>query len=240
MWRKIGRGAILAVTIVTAAAVLAVPAAGRTSMPPEHDGSTYTWPGATTLTVDVQPWGGGYVRSTPYLIDCPLACVRPFDPGRDVTLTAYPTPGFAFASWTGACEGQPNPCTLRTSGAALDATAVFTGRYVPPSSASSGPTLTLSVSGDCPGCVASALGTGFHAQSSITLSVVISSPFSGSVEIPDFATTDGAGTWSYEGTVPCDFGEGPYVGQFVEDITATDAEGAAASGRLTANCVAAD
>ena len=74
-------------------------------------------------------------------------------------------------------------------------------------------------------------------NSSITLSVVISSPFTGSAEIPNFATTDATGTWSFEGAIPCDFGDGPYVGQFIEDIVATDAEGASASGRLTANCV---
>ena len=34
------------------------------------------WSGAATMNVDVKPWGGGYVRSTPYLIDCPMACIR--------------------------------------------------------------------------------------------------------------------------------------------------------------------
>jgi hypothetical protein len=39
------------------------------------------------------------------------------------------------------------------------------------------------------------------------------------------------------GHIPRDFGDGPFVGQFIEDITATDAEGASASGHLTVNCV---
>ena len=39
-------------------ALLALPASGLARIPPEDDGSTYTWPGATTLTVDVTPWGG--------------------------------------------------------------------------------------------------------------------------------------------------------------------------------------
>lgn len=225
--RQIG----LVVTLV-AVVLVALPAAGQTRPPPQDDGSTYTWPGATLVTVDVQPWGGGYVRSAPYLIDCPLACVRPFDRGREVTLTAYPTPGFTFASWTGACEGQPNPCTLSSSGAALDVTAVFSGFYVRPA-----PTLTLSASGDCPACVVSAVGTGFHPNSSIALHVEISSPFTGSADVPDFATTDANGSWSYSQTFPCDFGGGPFVGQFIEDVTATDSEGASASGRLTANCI---
>jgi hypothetical protein len=235
--RRIRRTAILVAGSLIAAIFLALPASGQVRMPPEDDGSTYTWPGATTVTVNVEPWGGGYVRSTPYLIDCPLACIRPFDQGREVTLTAYPTPGFTFESWTDACAGQPNPCTLTTSGAALGVTAVFSGRYVPPAAPRSGPRLRISVSGDCPGCIASALGTGFHPNSSIKLFVTIVAPPLGSIELPDFATTDASGTWTYEGPLGCDF-DGPYVGPFIEDVTATDAKGASASGRLTANCVA--
>ena len=85
--------------------------------------------------------------------------------------------------------------------------------------------------------VASAVGTGFHPNSSITLFVSITSPPLGSVELPGFATTDANGSWSFEGPLECDFGEGQYVGPFVEDITATDDEGASASSTLTADCV---
>ena len=106
MWKEIRRAAIVLATSLIAATLIALPAAGNSRLPPEDDGSTFTWPGATTVTVDVEPWGGGYVRSTPYLIDCPLACIRPFDAGREVTFTAYPTSGFTFESWTDACEGQ--------------------------------------------------------------------------------------------------------------------------------------
>jgi hypothetical protein len=76
----------LLVLAVAAVAVL-LPASGNSRVP-EDDGSTYSWAGAATLTVDVKPWGGGYVRSDPYLIDCPLACVRSFDQNREVKLTA--------------------------------------------------------------------------------------------------------------------------------------------------------
>ena len=139
----IGMRRTLRAAVLGTALLLALPASGLARLPPEDDGSTFTWPGATTVTVDVEPWGGGYVQSTPYLIDCPLACIRPFDAGREVTFTAYPTPGFTFESWTDACEGQPNPCTLTTSGAALGVVAVFSGHYVPPSSPSPpGPTLS--------------------------------------------------------------------------------------------------
>jgi hypothetical protein len=226
VWVAVFMGAVL---------VVLPSAAGQTRVPPEHDGSTYTWPDATTVTVDVEPWGSGFVQSTPYLIDCPLACIRPFDQGREVTFTARPTSGFTFASWIGPCEGQPNPCTLTLSGATVDVGAVFTGRYIPPPPA--GPRLALSVSGDCPGCTASAVGTGFHPNSSITLSGEIISPPGGTFVLPGLTTTDATGTWSYTATIPCDFGSGPYVGPFVEDVTATDAEGASASGRVTANCV---
>ena len=49
--------------------------------------------------------------------------------------------------------------------------------------------------------------------------------------------TDANGSWSFTGTIPCELGDGPFVGQFIEDIIATDAEGASASGHLTANCI---
>ena len=241
MWTQIGRAAMVIAASVVAAALLVLPAAGQVRVPPQHDGSTFTWPGATTVTVNIEPWGGGSIESAPSLINCPLACIRPFDRGREVTLTAHPTSGFTFESWTDACAGQSNPCKLTTSGDALGITAVFSGRYVPPAPsfppASPGPALLVSVSGSCPGCVASAVGTGFHPNSSITLFVSITSPPLGSVELPGFATTDANGSWSFEGPLECNFGEGPYVGPFVEDIIATDEEGASASSRLTADCV---
>ena len=60
----------LALVVVLAAASALLPGTGMAT-PPESDGSTYTWAGAAVLTVDIKPWGGGYVRSDPYLIDCP-------------------------------------------------------------------------------------------------------------------------------------------------------------------------
>jgi hypothetical protein len=39
-------------------------------------------------------WGAGFVQNIPkYFIDCPFACIRPFDTGATLTLTATPTPG---------------------------------------------------------------------------------------------------------------------------------------------------
>ena len=83
--RHVRRTLLLLLALVTISVLL--PGAGQ-SRPPESDGSTYTWTGAATLTVDVKPWGGGYVRSDPYIIDCPMACIRSFEPGREVKLTA--------------------------------------------------------------------------------------------------------------------------------------------------------
>lgn len=95
--------------------------------PLEPDGSTYTWGGAARLIVGVDQWGGGFVRSHPYLIDCPHACVRSVDQGTHLTLTAYPSAGFEFTGWDGACHGQGNPCDLVISGEVVDVTALFEG-----------------------------------------------------------------------------------------------------------------
>jgi len=150
-----------------------LPGAGQ-SRPPESDGSTYTWTGAATLTVDVKPWGGGYVRSDPYLIDCPMACIRAFEPNREVKLTAYMTPGHTFKAWEGACAGQGNPCTIKVSGA-MDVTAVLEGQFVPPTPpkppAPPGPPVALnpSLTVTTNGLTATLTGTGYNPSSSISL-----------------------------------------------------------------------
>ena len=48
---RVGRAAIVLATSLIAATLLALPAAGELRLPPEDDGSTFTWPGATTVTV---------------------------------------------------------------------------------------------------------------------------------------------------------------------------------------------
>ena len=80
---------------------------GPLAPPPEHD-TYYTWPGAQTLQVSVEPWGAGFVQNVPkYFIDCPFACIRPFDTGATVTLTATPTTGYTFVGWKVADHAQP-------------------------------------------------------------------------------------------------------------------------------------
>jgi len=72
----------------------------------------FTWPGAQVVGITIDHCGGGYVRSFPYLLDCPSACIRSITPGSSLTLTAIASPGFQFTGWDGtACAGQPYVCT---------------------------------------------------------------------------------------------------------------------------------
>jgi hypothetical protein len=231
---------VLLVLSVAAAAAL-LPGAGQ-SRPPESDGSTYTWTGAATLTVDVKPWGGGYVRSDPYLIDCPMACIRAFEPNREVKLTAVMTPGHTFKAWEGACAGQGNPCTIKVSGA-MDVTAVLEGQFVPPAPPTPNPAinpkLAASVTGTCPDCSIVLEGSGYNPDSSISLLSDFSVPPGIVDEDPDVATSDPTGSWSVEGSLTCQVDGAPYSGQVEFDVTATDAGGASASAHVSAECAAA-
>lgn len=242
------RRPLLALAVVAVAVLL--PASGQSRVP-EDDGSTYTWAGAATLTVDVKPWGGGYVRSDPYLVDCPLACVRPFDQNREVKLTAYVTPGHTFKAWEGACAGQDNPCTLKVTGSAVDVTAVFTGEYVPPAPPAPAapsppaeevdPALSVDVQdGECPACFTMGFsGTGFHANSPIDLTFSYASPASGgSGTDEDVVTSDADGSWSAGYHETCEFDSGTYSGPVVIDVTATDEQGASASTQVNGTCPA--
>jgi Divergent InlB B-repeat domain len=232
--------ALLILSLVAVAALL--PGAAE-SRPPESDGSTYTWTGAATLTVDVKPWGGGYVRSDPYLIDCPMACTRSFEQNRDVTLTAYTTPGHKFESWEGACAGQGNPCKLKLSGAAAtDVTAVYSGQFVPPTPPPSAPSapsppvvLNPSLEQQTEGLDTTLIGTGYHADSPISISFEYSSPVF-SEDFPNVLTSDASGSWAAGYTETCEFGAGPYSGPIEVDVTATDAEGATASTHVSTVC----
>ena len=236
MERKHVKWVVLVLSMAAAAALF--PAASQ-SRPPESDGSTYTWTGAATLTVDVKPWGGGYVRSDPYLIDCPFACIRSFDAGREVKLTAYMTPGHTFKAWEGACAGQGNPCTIKVSGA-MDVTAVLEGQYVPPAP----PTPPTP-----PAAVNPSLSvvdvTGRRLQSAVLHDGVLRdglqpeqldrrSRSRSSLRSPTRAPSSGcrderrSGAWSQGYYDACDYG-GRYTGPVEMDVTATDAEGASAT-----------
>jgi hypothetical protein len=231
------------------AAAVMLPGAGQSHIPPESDGSTYMWLGAAVMNVDVKPWGGGYVRSTPYLIDCPMACIRPWDQGREITLTAHPTSGHKFESWEGACAGQGNPCTLKASGSLVDVRAVFSGQFVPPTPPPApaappappvqvNPQLAASVAaGACPQCFTATLtGTGYNPNSPIDILLVYSAPDVGAFGEDDIETSDAAGSWMQGFVENCEFDFGTHHGPVEIDVTATDAQGASASAHVSGTC----
>jgi hypothetical protein len=238
MRRRHAKWVLLVLSVAAGAALL--PGAGQ-SRPPESDGSTYTWTGAATLTVDVKPWGGGYVRSDPYLIDCPMACIRAFEPNREVKLTAVMTPGHTFKAWEGACAGQGNPCTIKVSGA-MDVTAVLEGQFVPPApptpvAVALNPAITVvDTQGECPECFTTVVsGTGFHANSQISITFVFSTPTTPDESFPNVETSDASGSWAQGFSEPCLYGGG-YVGPVEADVIATDAQGATATGHSSGVC----
>src|SRR5262245_54359364 len=75
------------------------------------------------LTVNKVGGGAGNVTSTPAGINCGSSCSFSFNNNTMVTLTATPTAGSAFTSWTGACTGS-GACTV-TMSAAQTVTAMF-------------------------------------------------------------------------------------------------------------------
>jgi hypothetical protein len=118
--------------LVLAAALVAFSALGVAASRGAFDTSNvYTWSGAVFLHVDQDPSGSGWVRSTPYRIDCPSLCTRAYNPGDVVTLSAHPSDNYAFVGWDdlGPCKDQLNPCTL-TMSKDTEVTAKFV--YVPP------------------------------------------------------------------------------------------------------------
>ncbi len=82
-----------------------------------------------TASVAKTGTGSGSVQSSPPGIACGLTCSGPFDDGSQVTLTATPAAGSAFAGWSGAgCSGAGS-CQL-TMSADQSVTASFSA--VPP------------------------------------------------------------------------------------------------------------
>ena len=78
------------------------------------------------VTVTKAGSGSGTVTSTPAGINCGSVCSSPFDALTQVTLTAAPAAGSAFASWSGSCVGTALTCTLTPNDFGTAVTATFT------------------------------------------------------------------------------------------------------------------
>jgi hypothetical protein len=157
-----------------------------------------------------------------------MACVRSFESGREVKLTATMTPGHTFKAWEGACAGQGNPCTIKVSGA-MDVTAVLEGQFVPPAPPKPPAATNASLNVTTSGLTATLTGTGYNPNSAVSLDFEWSTPPGGWFQpISNAATSDASGSWTYTYTENCDF-DGLYSGPTVFTVTATDAGGASAS-----------
>jgi hypothetical protein len=76
-----------------------------------------------SLTVTKAGAGTGTVQAPPQ-INCGATCTSGYAIGATVTLTATPSAGSTFTSWSGACSGTASACTI-TMNSAKTATATF-------------------------------------------------------------------------------------------------------------------
>lgn len=84
--------------------------------------ATLTAPGTPTLTVTKAGNGGGTVSSTPAGIDCGATCAAGFSCGTNVSLSAVPEAGSAFAGWSGDCTGAGDCSVVMDQAHAVTAT----------------------------------------------------------------------------------------------------------------------
>ncbi len=82
-----------------------------------------------TASVAKAGTGSGSVQSSPPGIECGPSCSGPFDDGSQVTLTATPAAGSAFAGWSGDGCGGTGSCELTMS---AEQTVTATFDTVPP------------------------------------------------------------------------------------------------------------
>lgn len=68
--------------------------------------------GLPTQSLSISKTGTGTVTSSPAGIDCGTDCSESFNAGSSVILTAAPSAGYAFSSWSGVCSGTSATCTV--------------------------------------------------------------------------------------------------------------------------------
>ncbi len=99
---------------------------------------TSTAPATTNLTVTTT--AGGSVSSNPAGISCSSgSCTHAFTRGTAVALTATPSSGYTFSSWSGACTGSSS-CSVTVGSTALAVTANFAAASSGSGSGSTGTT----------------------------------------------------------------------------------------------------
>ena len=72
--------------------------------------------------------GAGVVTASVGDLSCPPTCLERYLPGTEVTLTATPEPGTAFAGWDGHCDGTGTTCFLELDSDAQVEATFDTGR----------------------------------------------------------------------------------------------------------------
>jgi hypothetical protein len=82
-----------------------------------NDALTATATFIPVFTLSIGRSGNGSVTGTPNgafntLINCGSSCSAKFQQGTTVTLTATPSAGLKFVSWSGACSGTVNTCNV--------------------------------------------------------------------------------------------------------------------------------
>jgi len=122
------------------------------------------------LTVAKAGTGSGTVTSRPVGIDCGELCSQSYASGTAISLTAVPSAGSHFDSWSGACTGtDPNSCVV-TLNSDQFVTATFT---IPPdfSVAATSSTLTVKRGGQVSEVLNLPAQGGFSATIALTCSV---------------------------------------------------------------------
>ncbi len=170
----------------------------------EHTYTMNVAPVTHLLTVSSAGSGTGVVTSSPAGITCGSTCTGSYDAGTTVTLTASPTSGATFDSWTGGgCSG--NGACVVTMTQANTVTTTFTAAPIFPASMSTpapGSTLTSTsvtfIGGTTPQDIAHSLWVGTTAGSNNLYAgpmtgntqVVTGLPTSGTIYVRYWTTDD--------------------------------------------------